>query len=181
MDLTEDGKDYLAPPMTGKDRKSLIEITNNLWMMRNSLPFRKSVKHTPIYYMVLKDLWTLRRKFKDGGYASLQEFKQDFRLVIDNGLQLDEPGSRTAKEFQALNAKFEETMAKFSLGNKRDSEYMATDDSSSAASTDSAPGEEPLRLREIPSRAAKRAVHIYRDPALGDFSWIEKITRPSRW
>ena len=140
------------------------------------------------------DLWTLRRKLIDGDYTSVQEYKRDFRLIIDNALQWHGRGSEIAKDVQSLHAKFEEKMTTFSMGSKRDSEYTATNDSSSSASPDrgplgterdsedtatsdsstsaspdSAPGDEPPRqTRELPPRAAKSAVQTYRTSSLRD-------------
>ena len=169
--------------MTEEDRRSLLQITNNLMKTRISRRIRDSVNHDPSYSMVIKepmDLWTLRRKLIDGGYASLQEYKRDFRLIIDNALQWYEPDSDTAKDVQALNAKFEEKM--LSLSDMRDPEYKTPSDPLRSASPDNGPGNQPLgRTRELPPRAAKRAVHTYRDPALGDFLWYEKKSRPNRW
>ena len=183
IDLTEDDEDYLAPAMTEEDRKSLLQITNNLMKTRISRRLQESVKNNPRYSMVIKepmDLWTLRRKLIDGGYAFLQEYKRDFRLTIDNALQCHEPDSEIAEDVQALNAKFEEKM--LSLTDIRDPEYKTASDPLPSASPDNSPCNEPLpRTRELPPRAAKRAVHTYRDPALGDYLWHEKNSRLDRW
>ena len=107
--------------------------------------------------MVIKepmDLWTLRRKLIDGGYASLQEYKRDFRLIIDNALQWYEPDSETAKDVQALNAKFEEKMS--SLTDVRDAEYKIPSDPLRSASPESGPGDAaPRQTRELRPRTAR--------------------------
>ena len=121
--------------------------------------------------MVIKepmDLWTLSRKLIDGGYTSVLEYKRDFRLIIDNALQWYEPDSETAKDVQALNAKFEEKM--LSLTDMRDPEYKVPSNPSRSAFPDNGPGEEPLRrTRELPPRAAKSAVQTYRGSSIRDY------------
>ena len=165
--------------MTEEDRKSLIRITNDLLMTRISQRLRESVKKGRRYRMVINDLWTWKRRLIDGGYASILEYKRGFRLVIDNALQWHEPDSEIAKAVHALNAKFEKKM--LSLADMRATEYKIPSDPLRSPSPDNGAGSEPLvRTRELPSRAAKRAVHTYRDPALGDFQWYEKKTKPNR-
>ena len=114
------------------------------------------------------DLWTLRRKLIDGGYASVQEYRRDFRLIIENALKFHIPDSKPVKDALSLQLQFEEKM--LALSDMRDPEYKTASDPRRSPSPDSGPGVEPTkRTRELPSRAAKRAVHTYRDPALGDF------------
>ena len=65
-------------------------------------------------------LRTLQQKLIDGNYVSLQEYKRDFRLIIDTALQWFPPDSEIAKDAQALNAKFEEHMMWFSAAERED-------------------------------------------------------------
>ena len=150
--------------MTEEDKKILLQITNNLMKTRISRRLQEPAKNNPRYSMVIKepmDLWTLRRKLIDGVYTSVLEYKRDFRLIVDNALQWYEPDSDTAKDVQALNAKFEGKM--LLLTDMRDPDYKIPSDPLRSASSDSAPEEEPLRpTRELPPRAAKLAGQRYR-------------------
>ena len=175
IDLTRDEEDYLAPTMTEEEKKILLQITNNLMKTKASRGFLKPVKDNPKYFMVIKepmDLRTLKHKLIDGGYASLQDYKRDFRLIIDNALQWHEPDSETAKDAQSLNAKFMEKIATVSLTDMEDPGYETTNNSSRPASLDSGPGDEPpRRTRELRPRAAKPSVQTYRVPSLRDYDW----------
>lgn len=171
IDLTEDeNDDLLAPAMTEEDRESLLQVTNTLMKTRISRRLRESVKNDPRYSMVTKepmDLWTLRRKLIDGGYTSVQEYKGDFRLIIDNALQWHGRDSDIAKDIQSLYAKFEEKM--LSVTDMRDPDYKIPSNPLRSASPDEGPGNEPLRrTRELPPRAAKSAVQTYRSSSLRD-------------
>ena len=68
------------------------------------------------------DLKTLKRKLIDGDYASIQEYKRDFRLIITTALHWFHPDSEIGKDAQALNAKFEESMMMFLATEKSDTE-----------------------------------------------------------
>ena len=183
IDLTKDEKDYLAPVMTEEEKKILLQITNNLMKTKTSRHFLKPVRDNPRYSMLMKepmDLRTWKHKLIDGGYASIQEYKRDFRLIIDNALQWHEPDSEIAKDAQSLNAKFEEKMAKVSQTGTEDLDYKSTSNSSRPASPDSGPGDEPpRRTRELRPRAAKPSVQTYCSPSLpgvslgslGDLDW----------
>ena len=182
IDLTKDEKDYLAPRLTEGERIKLLQITNDLTRTRISRRLRESVKNNPTYAMKIKepmDLKTLKRKLIDGAYASIQEYKRDFRLVIDNALQWHKSDTIIATDVFRLQLQFEQRI--LSLTDLRDPEYKTASDPPRSPSPDNGPGGGPTkRTRELPSRAAKRAVHTYRDPALGDFSWFEKKSRPNR-
>ena len=120
VDLTKDEKDCRAPAMTAKQKKMLLQITDNLMKTKTSLHLQDPNTNRGRYfvadndgYTVKKepmDLKTLRRKLIDDGYASVQEYKRDFRLIIDVALQWFSPDSEIAKDAQALNTKFEENM-----------------------------------------------------------------------
>jgi len=70
-------------------------------------------------YMMKKEpmnnLRTWKQKLIDGGYASLQEYKRDFRLIIDTALYFHAPESEVGKDAQTLNARFEREMMMFDL------------------------------------------------------------------
>ena len=183
-DLIKDEKDYLALATGEEERKILLRITNNLMKTKASRHFQKPVKNNPRYFMVIKepmDLRTLKHKLMDGGYPSLQEYKRDFRLIIDNALQWHEPDSEIAKDARALNAKFQEKVTMLSPTDMEDTEYETTSSSSRSASSDSGPGDEPpRRTRELRPRAAKLWAQTYRDPSLREYIGYEKNLMPDR-
>ena len=117
------------------------------------------------------DLRTLKRKLIDGDYASLQDYKRGFRLIIDNALQWHEPDSEIAKDAQSLNAKFEDKTTVLSQTDVEDPKYDTASDSSGPASPDNGPGDEPpRRTRELRPRAAKLWIQTYRSPSLRDYT-----------
>ncbi|KAK0515074.1 hypothetical protein JMJ35_002453 [Cladonia borealis] len=146
VDLTKDEKDCRAPAMTAEQKKILRQITASLMITKTSLHFQKPLRNGERYFMVDNDgytvekepmgLRTLQQKLIHGSYVSLQEYKRDFRLIIDTALQRFPPDSEIAKDAQALNAKFEEHMMFF------------------AAEREDLGDETPRRTRERRPRAA---------------------------
>ena len=130
VDLTEDEKDCRAPAMTAEQKKILLQITESLIKSKTSLHFQEAPPEQRSYFMAdndgytvkkeLMDLKILKRNLIDGGYASIQEYKRDFRLTITTALHWYPPDSPIAKDAQALNAEFEEHMMRFSAAERED-------------------------------------------------------------
>ena len=156
--------------MTEEEKKVLLQITNSLMRTKSSRHFQKPVKDDSWYLKVIKepmDLRTLKHKLIDGDYASLQEYKRGFRLIIDNALQWHEADSEVARDAQSLNAKFDEKIAMLTVPDMEDPADNTTSDSASFASLDSGPGDEPpRRTRELRPRRAKMPDQTYRPPSL---------------
>ena len=107
--------------MTTEQKKNLLQITDNLMKTKTSQRFQKPFTHATEYFMVdndgymvkkepMNNLRTWKRKLIDGGYASLQEYERDFRLIIDIALYFHAPESEAGKDAQSLNAEFEDEM-----------------------------------------------------------------------
>ena len=181
IDLTKDEKDHPTSAMTEEEKKTLLHITNSLMRTKSSRCFQKPVKDNPCYFKMIKepmDLRTLKHKLIDGDYASLQEYKRDFRLIIDNALQFNEPDSEIVNDALSLNAKFEEKVAMLSVTDMEDSEYKITSNASKTASPDRGPDDEhPRGMRELRPRAAKVPARTYRPPSYRDVVQYERDLR----
>ena len=169
--VTKDDIDYLSvPAMTEEERKGLLQITNDLMKTKSSRRLRESLKNNFTYSEEIKetlDLESLKRKLINRAYASVQQYKRDFQLLIDNALQWHKSDTVIATDVFDLQVKFEEKM--LSLAYLGDSEFETASDSPRSPSPHNGSSGGPTkRTRELPSRAAKRRVHTYRDPAHGD-------------
>ena len=82
---------YSTEPMTTIQRSFLIDKTKNLKKTKNSGPFMRPVDHValniPTYPEIITnpmDLTTLETKLKEGKYGSVQDYVNDFELIINN-------------------------------------------------------------------------------------------------
>ena len=82
---------YSTEPLTECQKDFLVEKMKNLKKVKNSVPFLKPVDpvalNLPRYPEIIKnpmDLSTMDSKLKEGKYTSVQNFVDDFDLIISN-------------------------------------------------------------------------------------------------
>jgi len=82
---------YSTSPMTSVQREFLLKKTKDLKKAKYALAFLRPVDHValniPNYPEIIKepmDLSTMEMKLKDGKHGSVQDFANDFHLIVNN-------------------------------------------------------------------------------------------------
>jgi len=108
---------YSTAPMTGPQRAYLVEKTKNLKKTKNSLFFLRPVDpaalNIPAYPEIIKnpmDLSTLDQKLKSDQYGTVQDFVNDFRLIINNCRRFNGDNHPVTAAAMALDAYFNKAM-----------------------------------------------------------------------
>ena len=97
---------HCTMPMTPLQRKYLLEKMRHTKRVKHSIQFIRPVDtvalNIPTYHEIVKwpmDLNTMEAKLKDKQYDSVQEFADDFDLIVSNCTLFN--GPRHAVTFQA--------------------------------------------------------------------------------
>ena len=108
---------YSTEPMTKAQKSSLVDKTKNLKKTKNSVAFLKPVDYVtlniPNYPEVIKnpmDLGTMEAKLKDDQYASVQDFANDFDLIISNVRRFNGDAHAVTQAGFAMEAYFRKMM-----------------------------------------------------------------------
>ncbi|EME87789.1 uncharacterized protein MYCFIDRAFT_85828 [Pseudocercospora fijiensis CIRAD86] len=108
---------YSKEPMTTGQLKFLIEKMKNLKKTKNSIYFLKPVDPVamaiPTYPEIIKnpmDLSTMEQKLKSSHYKTVQEFADDFALIINNSLTFNGPNHAVTQAGMAMEAYFRKMM-----------------------------------------------------------------------
>lgn len=103
--------------MTSYQKSSLLEKTKNLKKTKNSTAFLRPVDYVmlniPTYPDIVKnpmDLSTMETKLKNGQYASVQEFANDFDLIIGNARRFNGDAHPVTQAGLAMEAYFRKMM-----------------------------------------------------------------------
>lgn len=108
---------YSTQPMTQAQSRFLQEKMKNLKKTKNSLPFLHRVDpialNIPSYTEIIKqpmDLGTMEQKLKGGKYGTVQDFADDFNLIIHNTQTFNGPGHAVTQAGMAMEAYFRKMM-----------------------------------------------------------------------
>ncbi|KXT13643.1 hypothetical protein AC579_4987 [Pseudocercospora musae] len=108
---------YSKEPMTTGQLRFLIEKMKNLKKTKNSAYFLKPVDPVamgiPTYPEVIKnpmDLSTMEQKLKSNKYKTVQEFADDFALIINNTLTFNGPNHTVTQAGMSMEAYFRKMM-----------------------------------------------------------------------
>lgn len=108
---------YSTEPMTTVQKNSLIEKTKNLKKTKNSMAFLRPVDHValniPTYPDIIKnpmDLTTMESNLKAGKYNSVQEYADDFDLIINNVRRFNGEAHQITQQGFSLQAYFRKMM-----------------------------------------------------------------------
>lgn len=105
-------------PITVPQKKHLIKTISNLKRSIDGKPFEKPVDPValgiPTYPSVIKnpmDLRTLEEKLKNNKYSSLQAFRSDFNLIVENAVTFNGNDHFITLQARKIEAAFERGMA----------------------------------------------------------------------
>ncbi|KAL8873209.1 MAG: hypothetical protein Q9174_001292 [Haloplaca sp. 1 TL-2023] len=180
-----------ANPITIPQKKHLVKTISNIKRSIDGKPFDKPVDPValgiPTYFNVVKnpmDLRTLEDKLKQGDYPSLEAFKSDFNLIVENAIAFNGPDHFITGRARKMEATFErglanlpgpEVQASASGDKKRKSSLPSASKvgpsrRESRASLPSAPAPTPITPQSTPTFALnpQGIPLIRRDSAKGD-------------
>lgn len=108
---------YSTTPMTATQIRFLQDKMKNLKKTKNSLPFLHPVDpvalNIPTYPEIIKqpmDLGTMEQKLKSSQYGCVQEFADDFNLIISNTRTFNGPEHAVTQAGMAMEAYFRKMM-----------------------------------------------------------------------
>ena len=108
---------YSKEPMTTGQLRFLIEKMKNLKKTKNSTFFLKPVDPVllgiPTYPEIIKnpmDLGTMEQKLKSNKYKTVQEFADDFALIINNTMTFNGPHHAVTQAGMSMEAYFRKMM-----------------------------------------------------------------------
>ena len=108
---------YSTEPMTSLQKTVLMEKMKNLKKTKNSISFLKPVDpvalNIPSYPEIVKnpmDLGTMDVKLRDGQYGSVQDFANDFDLIIGNVRRFNGDAHPVTQAGMAMEAYFRRVM-----------------------------------------------------------------------
>lgn len=111
------GRTYSTAPMTQLQKNFLQEKMKNLKKTKNSAAFLNPVDHValniPSYPEIIKnpmDLNSMDQKLKHGKYATVQEFADDFNLILHNTRTFNGPAHAVTQAGMAMDAYFKKMM-----------------------------------------------------------------------
>jgi bromodomain-containing factor 1 len=108
---------YSTSPMTALQKTFLQDKMKNLKKTKNSAAFLNPVDHValniPSYPEIIKhpmDLNSMEQKLKSGKYATVQEFADDFNLIINNTRTFNGPAHAVTQAGLNMEAYFKKMM-----------------------------------------------------------------------
>jgi bromodomain-containing factor 1 len=108
---------YSTVAMTNPQKSSLIDKMKNLKKTKSSGPFLRPVDpvalNIPTYPDIIKspmDLGTMETKLKEGRYGSVQDFVDDFELIVNNSKQFNGEGHAVTQSAFSMQAYFNRMM-----------------------------------------------------------------------
>lgn len=108
---------YSTVPMTQMQKNFLEEKMKNLKKTKNSAAFLNPVDHValniPSYPEIIKnpmDLNSMEQKLKNGKYKTVQEFADDFNLILNNTRTFNGPNHAVTQAGAAMDAYFRKVM-----------------------------------------------------------------------
>lgn len=108
---------YGTEPMTKAQKNSLVEKMKNLKKTKNSVAFLKPVDpvalNIPNYREIIKepmDLGTMELKLKQDQYTSVQDFANDFNLIVNNSRRFNGEAHAVTVAALSMEAYFKKMM-----------------------------------------------------------------------
>ena len=108
---------HSTTPMTEPQKRTLVEKMKNLKKTKHSLFFVRPVDplalNIPTYHDVIKnpmDLGTMDQKLKSNQYGSVQDFVDDFNLIISNTMTFNGPNHAVTQAGMSMKAYFDKMM-----------------------------------------------------------------------
>ncbi|KAK0934794.1 transcription initiation at TATA-containing promoter protein [Friedmanniomyces endolithicus] len=116
-DASAPGSKYTTTPMTEPQKRALVEKMKNLKKTKHSAFFLKPVDHValniPTYPEIIKhpmDIGTMDSKLKNNTYGSVQEFADDFELIIANSRTFNGVAHAVTQTGMSMKAYFDRMM-----------------------------------------------------------------------
>ncbi|KAK1041058.1 transcription initiation at TATA-containing promoter protein [Friedmanniomyces endolithicus] len=116
-DASAPGSKYTTTPMTEPQKRALVEKMKNLKKTKHSAFFLKPVDpvalNIPTYPEIIKhpmDIGTMDSKLKNNTYSSVQEFADDFELIIANSRTFNGVAHAVTQTGMSMKAYFDRMM-----------------------------------------------------------------------
>ena len=110
---------YSTAPMTPAQKVSLLEKMKNLKKTKSSVAFLRpvdpvalNIPHYPDFVKNPMDLGTMERKLKDDQYPTVQDFANDFQLVVSNCRAFNGDQHPVTTNAMSMEAYFQRMMEK---------------------------------------------------------------------